>query len=96
VSVIVARVVPGQAMGVVGSVFGEEPGRVAPILILMFINIHHYFTDGVIWKIGDPEVRHDLFAHVPAPHAMKPAPAAVAAPVGALAGVPKPRAAVRR
>jgi len=96
VSVLVARVVPGQAMGVVGSVFGEEPGRVAPILILMFINIHHYFTDGVIWKIGDPEVRHDLFAHVPAPSAVKPAPAAVVAPVGALAGVPKPRAAVRR
>jgi hypothetical protein len=30
----------------------------------MFINIHHYFTDGVIWKISNPEVRKDLFAHV--------------------------------
>jgi hypothetical protein len=31
----------------------------------MFINIHHYFTDGVIWKISNPEVRRELFAHVP-------------------------------
>jgi hypothetical protein len=35
----------------------------------MFINIHHYFTDGVIWKLRNPEVRRELFAHVPAPKA---------------------------
>jgi hypothetical protein len=64
VSIVVARVVPASAMSVVGNVFGEEPGRAAPILILMIINIHHYFTDGVIWKISDPEVRRELFAHV--------------------------------
>ena len=52
-------------MSVVGNIFGEEPGKAAPILMLMFINIHHYFTDGVIWKISNPEVRRDLFAHVP-------------------------------
>jgi hypothetical protein len=39
---------------------------VAPILIFYFINIHHYFTDGVIWKISNPEVRKELFAHVQA------------------------------
>ena len=64
VSILVARVVPVSAMGVVGNVFGEEPGRAAPILLLMFINIHHYFSDGLIWKISNPEVRRDLFAHV--------------------------------
>jgi hypothetical protein len=64
VSYAVARVVPGTAMSVVGNIFGEEPGRAAPVLILMFINIHHYFTDGVIWKISNPEVRKQLFAHV--------------------------------
>jgi hypothetical protein len=64
VSYVVAGVVPGTAMGIVGNIFGEEPSKVAPILILMFINIHHYFTDGVIWKISNPEVRRDLFAHV--------------------------------
>ena len=42
----------------------EEPGKAAPILILMIINIHHYFTDGVIWEISNPEVRRELFAHV--------------------------------
>jgi hypothetical protein len=65
VSLLVARVVPASAMSVVGNIFGEEPGKAAPILILMIINIHHYFTDGVIWKISNPEVRRELFAHVP-------------------------------
>jgi len=64
ISLIVARAVPASAMSVVGNIFGEEPGRAAPILILMIINIHHYFTDGVIWKISNPEVRRELFAHV--------------------------------
>ena len=29
-----------------------------------FVNIHHYFIDGAIWKIRNPEVRKDLFAHL--------------------------------
>ena len=66
VSVVIAQVVPGRAMDAVANVFGEQPGRVTPVLILMFLNIHHYFTDGVIWKISNPEVRRELFAHVPA------------------------------
>jgi hypothetical protein len=64
-SVLVSQVVPNALMGVIGNVFGEVPAQAAPILILMFINIHHYFTDGVLWKISNPEVRRDLFAHVP-------------------------------
>ncbi len=64
VSVLVGQVVPVSLMGVIGDAFGEEPGRAAPILILMFINIHHYFTDGVLWKISNPDVRQQLFAHV--------------------------------
>jgi hypothetical protein len=43
----------------------------------MFINIHHYFTDGVIWKISDPDVRRDLFAHVAAKRQAVPAPPAM-------------------
>jgi hypothetical protein len=79
VSYIMAQALPASAMSVIGNIFGEEPGRAAPILILMIINIHHYFTDGVIWKISNPEVRRELFAHVApaeAPRssgAMKPA-----------------------
>jgi hypothetical protein len=63
-SFIVAQLVPGAAMSIIGNVFGETPGKSAPILLLMFINIHHYFTDGVMWKISNPEVKKDLFAHV--------------------------------
>ena len=79
VSLLVARIVPASAMSVVGNVFGEEPGRAAPILLLMFINIHHYFTDGVIWKISNPEVRRELFAHVAQPERGK----GVSVPAGA-------------
>lgn len=63
VSYLMAQVVPATAMSAVANVFGEQPGKVTPILILMFLNIHHYFTDGVIWKISNPEVRRELFAH---------------------------------
>lgn len=81
VSVVVTQLVPGSAMSVIGNVFGEQPGNAAPILLLMFINIHHYFTDGVIWKISNPEVRKDLFAHL--------APAAE--PAGVQRGAPRSR-----
>jgi hypothetical protein len=54
----------GPAMSVVTDALGIAQGSAAPVLILYFINIHHYFTDGVIWKISNPEVRRDLFAHV--------------------------------
>ena len=33
----------------------------------VFINIHHYFADGVIWKISNPAVRNELFAHLKKP-----------------------------
>jgi hypothetical protein len=64
VSLLVTLVVPGPPMAVLASSLGVDAGRVAPILILYFINIHHYFTDGVIWKLSNPEVRKELFAHV--------------------------------
>ncbi|MEP6494403.1 MAG: hypothetical protein ABJF01_17090 [bacterium] len=71
VSFVIGQIVPGAAMGAIANIFGEEPGRAAPILILMFLNIHHYFTDGVIWKISNPEVRRDLFSHVELAKALK-------------------------
>jgi len=75
VSYLVTQVVPGTAMSVVADVFGEQPSHAAPILILTFINIHHYFTDGVIWHISNPEVRKELFAHVQPTAGTKPAAA---------------------
>jgi hypothetical protein len=74
VSIVVSQAVPAALMGFVGEAFGEEPSRAAPVLILMFINIHHYFTDGVIWKISNPEVRRELFAHVASPAPRGPRP----------------------
>jgi hypothetical protein len=79
ISYLVTQVVPAPAMSAVGKIFGEEPGKVAPVMMLMFINIHHYFTDGVIWHISNPEVRRDLFAHV-----QRPSDRGVAAPAAAL------------
>jgi hypothetical protein len=77
-SYVVAQVLPGTAMSVVAEAFGEEPGKAVPILILSLINIHHYFTDGVVWHISNPEVRKELFAHVP--HEKSPSASAAALP----------------
>lgn len=37
------------------------------LIISSLINIHHFFIDGCIWHISNPEVRADLFAHVSSP-----------------------------
>ena len=71
---LVILAVPGPAMGVLASFLGMEPQKVAPALVLYFINIHHYFTDGVAWKISNPEVRRELFAHVAAPAPLRRSP----------------------
>ncbi len=34
------------------------------LAITAFLNIHHYFADGVLWKLRNPEVRGQLFAHL--------------------------------
>jgi hypothetical protein len=88
-SFLVTLLVPGPPMALLASSLGVEPGRVAPILLFYFINIHHYFTDGVIWKISNPEVRKELFAHVlPAPASVASGTASVPAAVPASTPAP--------
>ena len=42
-----------------------DPGYVAYSKVLIAaINIHHFYIDGVIWKISSPWVKEDLFAHL--------------------------------
>jgi hypothetical protein len=55
---------PTGAMAMITRALGDRPGELTPVVIFAFLNIHHYFTDGVIWKLRNPEVRRDLFAHV--------------------------------
>lgn len=57
--------IPGPAMNVMADMFQVPPDAIVVLLLIQFINIHHYFTDGVIWKISNPEVRRELFAHLP-------------------------------
>ena len=33
-------------------------------LLGSLVNTHHYFVDGCIWKISNPDVRKDLFGHL--------------------------------
>ena len=54
------------AMAVVTNWLGSRPGQVVGFAISAFFNIHHYFTDGVVWKLRDPAVRADLFGHLKA------------------------------
>ena len=46
-----------------GKSFGDPSGSVS-MLVAGFVNLHHYFMDGVLWKIRNPEVRRALFAHL--------------------------------
>jgi hypothetical protein len=64
---LVILAVPGPAMSLVANFLGATPNKAAAALVLYFINIHHYFTDGVVWKLSNPEVRKELFAHVTPP-----------------------------
>jgi hypothetical protein len=82
-SFLVILAVPGPAMSVVANFLGIAPNKAAPVLVLYFINIHHYFTDGVVWKISNPEVRKELFAHVtPVAQPLPAAPAVAPKPAG--------------
>jgi hypothetical protein len=64
-SILAAVWFPLGAMAVVTSWLGSRPGQVVGFAILAFLNIHHYFTDGAVWKLRNPEVREDLFGHLP-------------------------------
>ena len=66
-SYLMSNQIPGTAMVFVANALGERPGEVVPIMLFAFLNIHHYFTDGVMWKLRNPAVRQDLFAHLPPP-----------------------------
>jgi hypothetical protein len=88
VSVVMAVLVPAGAMTVVADWLGRRPGEVVGMSLLAFLNIHHYFTDGVMWKLRNPMVRQDLFGHLPAL-----APARAEAPV---AGIPAAAPALSR
>ena len=66
VSVAMAVWIPARAMDVVTNWLGRRPGEVTALSVLAFLNIHHYFTDGVMWKLRNPAVREDLFGHLPA------------------------------
>ena len=65
-SILAGIVLPLGAMAVVTDWLGSRPGEVVGFAISAFFNIHHYFTDGVVWKLRDPAVRADLFGHLPA------------------------------
>ena len=45
---------------------GELP-LVVQSMVISAIGIHHYFIDGALYKLRNPAVRRDLFAHLAAP-----------------------------
>ena len=74
-SIVAAIALPLGAMAVVTDWLGSRPGQFVGFAISAFFNIHHYFTDGVVWKLRNPGVREDLFGHL-----VNPAPARAAPP----------------
>jgi hypothetical protein len=77
-SIVAAIALPLGAMAVVTDWLGSRPGEVVGFAISTFFNIHHYFTDGVVWKLRNPAVRADLFGHLARPAPARAAPAAPA------------------
>jgi len=68
-----------------GAHFGK-PLAFSTAIMLAVIQLHHFFVDGVIWKLRNPNVRSplsttlgELTGHRPSPDAPAPAPVAVAA-----------------
>jgi hypothetical protein len=50
--------------GVLAATETADPHHQLSLLLSFTINIHHYFIDGIIWKIRDPQVRRNLFGHL--------------------------------
>jgi hypothetical protein len=44
--------------------YSGETMRDAFGTFVLLINIHHFFIDGALWKLRNPEVRRELFAHL--------------------------------
>jgi hypothetical protein len=56
-------------------------------MIIVFINVHHYFIDNVIWRASNPEIRKYLFkSDRPHDRSMEP----VRAPASAAVDIPLP------
>lgn len=74
VTLIISLFVPGPTKAIAARLVGAGPDSVAPVLISYFIGIHHFFTDGVIWKLRNPDVQADLFGHARPVVATTPVP----------------------
>ena len=50
----------------VGDVLGLIDSRFADVgfVVGIVVNIHHYYVDGSVWKMSNPRVRAELFAHL--------------------------------
>jgi hypothetical protein len=67
---------------------GGTDGMAGAVLnvISAAIALHHYFVDGTLYKLRNPEVRRDLFAHLTSPARAEPALAVAQAGCPALRG----------
>jgi hypothetical protein len=50
----------------VAALLGEAAVATLGPVVLTFVSIHHFFVDGVIWKLRDREVRRLLVEHASA------------------------------
>ena len=70
---VVGIVAVGNLVFVGTSSIPSRPVYFAAILLGAMVNIHHFYIDGVVWKISTPEVRKDLFKHLAQATATQPA-----------------------
>jgi hypothetical protein len=43
---------------------GAPGAAVIAAVVSAIVNVHHYFTDGCVWKLSNPDVRKDLLSHL--------------------------------
>ena len=56
--------VPWLLTAPANSALGPQGGILLPAVMIAILNVHHFFTDGCVWKISNPTVRRDLFLHI--------------------------------
>jgi len=64
IGITVFELLPRALVGPAKLLPGAPGALVIAAVVSAIVNVHHYFTDGCVWKISNPDVRKDLLSHL--------------------------------
>lgn len=67
IGLTVFELLPLALSGPARALPGAPGVAVVTAVVVAIVNIHHYFTDGCVWKLSNPDVRKDLLSHLGKP-----------------------------